>query len=95
MGNAVFCKEVHKALSGRGFLIIRQFLQIKVKRIAPNGKEILLPEKNLYGIGLGEGGMYGFSAETLQECCEIDAQTGKRLPREEGVHYQALAIHNR
>lgn len=52
---------------------------------------MLIPEKNIYGIVLGEGEWHSLSVESLQECCEHDAQTGNPLPPEEGVHYRCLA----
>ena len=85
-------RQLERALHGAGALIIRQFLYLSVKRKLQNGKEMLLPEKNLYGISLSRGFWCGMSAENLQECFEIDAQTGKPLPREEGVHYKSLAM---
>jgi hypothetical protein len=90
----LFCRELHRALHESGSLVIRQFLHLGIKRKLPNGKEMVLPEKNLYGIALAKGAWYGIEAECLKKCFEIDAETGKALSREEGVHYQSLAMYS-
>nr|VFK23212.1 MAG: hypothetical protein BECKLPF1236B_GA0070989_13452 [Candidatus Kentron sp. LPFa] len=84
----LFLAKLVNALHNGTALIIRQFLPVKVKRKLPNGQELWIPEKNIYAVVLGNGQWRGCTAEEVESCCNTDANTGKALLPEEGVHYQ-------
>ncbi|MFZ4099654.1 MAG: hypothetical protein ACOYKZ_04940 [Chlamydiia bacterium] len=88
----LFLAKLHRAMRGGGGLVIRQFLELRVKRTTPSLKEMWLPEKNIYIVGLGGNRWVGCSRAEVESCCETDAKTGQPLPKEEGVHYQHFGI---
>ena len=90
----VFNLKLQKALRDGGGMVIREFLPLKVKQRIPDGKEIWIPEKNLYGVYLGDQRWMGMSAEEVQHSHETDSATGKPIPREEGVHYKAFPLNS-
>lgn len=90
---ALFISKLAYSLENSGILVVREFLTVKTKKMLSSGKEIWIPEKNLYGIFLQEGSWFGLSAEALQECYRTDAKSGEVLPIEKGVHYRSLEMH--
>lgn len=85
----LFQAKLAKALRYSGGMIIRQFLSLRVKRKMPNGKELWIPEKNIYGVVLGNGRWFGMDIPNLKLACETDA-SGKPIPQEVGVHYKVF-----
>ncbi len=87
-----FLAKIAMALEEGGALIIREFLNVRTKKTLSSGKELWIPEKNLYGVVLTQGMWMGLSAESLQDFYRTDAKSGEILPREEGVHYRSLEM---
>ncbi len=83
----LFLAKLMNAFSGRGTIIIREFLPVKVKRVLSNGKEMWIPEKNLYGIVLQKGEWIGLSKEELQKCYARDTSSDSPIDQDEGVRY--------
>lgn len=73
-------------------MTIREFLPLRVKTKMPNGKEMWIPEKNLYGVTLMDGKWIGLNAEDVQIAHETDAVTNQPIPREPGVHYRDFPL---
>lgn len=83
-----FAAKLLRAMNEGGGLIIRAFLPFKVNRQAPDGKEMWLPEKELYGVFLGGGTWRGLNASTVREIHCLDPKTNQILEPEEGVHFR-------
>jgi hypothetical protein len=83
----LFRAKLVRALHEGGGLMICQFLPVKVQRRMPNGKLMWVPEKNLYGLYLGDGAVHPLRAEAVRDASCTDATTGAALEPEEGVHY--------
>lgn len=79
--------HLEAALAHGGGALLRQFLPMKVERLAPNGQAMWLPEKNLYGIQFGQGTYVLMDPELTRLSSNTDAVTGQPLPPEEGVHF--------
>jgi len=89
----LFKEKVTHALQHGGGMIIRQFLSIRTKRKMQNGKEMWIPEKNLYGVSLGNDDWIGMNIQDLKMVCESDAETGAPLNSNEvGTHYREFPI---
>ena len=89
-----FKAKIANALKSGGALIIRQFLSIRTKRKVTNGKEMWIPEKNLYGAILGNNNWLGIDSESLKKAYETDATTGQLIPHEVSTHYKSFPISN-
>ncbi len=93
----LFDAHLGAALEGGGALVIRQFLDIKVKAKvnwlggeadpSEEGKVVEVPMKAISMFRLFEGQALGVSSEQAKEASEVDAATGRRLPPEFGVVY--------
>ncbi len=88
----IFRVKLRRALAQQGGMIIREFLPFKVKKKMPNGKVMWIPEKNLYGVVLGQETWLGMSAADVQMSHQTDAKTGEFLKIEDGVHFKAFPI---
>ena len=75
-------------LKGTG-IIIRQFLDIKTKKII-NNKEIWIPKKKLYGFFLYLNNIFPTPKEDLEIACNTDAETGLPLEPENDVIYAEI-----
>ena len=88
----LFKEKLNKALQKGGGLIICQFLSIRTQRMTENGKEMWVPEKNLYGAILGNNDWIGMDIQSLKKAFETDATTELPLAREENTHYRNFPI---
>lgn len=70
-----------------GAVTVRQYLSIKTERLMPNGKKMWIPEKNVYGVFLGNETYVAVSARSMEHSHNTDAQTGQPLPAEPSVHF--------
>src|SRR5580700_9117867 len=69
----LFKAKLASALKNGGGITIRQFLSVRTKQKISNGKEIWIPEKNLYGAVLGNNNWIGMDIQTLKMAYETDA----------------------
>lgn len=88
----LFKAKLINALQNGGGMIIRQFLSVRTKRKMKNGKEMWIPEKNLYGAILGNNDWTGMDIQSLKRACETDATTGLPLDHEVSTHYRNFPI---
>ena len=84
----LFQLKLARAFVEGGGITIREFLPLKIRHKTPDGKELWIPQKNLYGATLGENRWEGLDAETLRQCYATDHRTGMPMPSEEGVFYK-------
>ena len=82
-----------KAISNKGIMVIRQFLNIKVERIIDNrGKKLWIPQKKIYGIMLGGGSWTPLSKERAEEVSVIEGvKPSKYLSNKADVEYSDLS----
>ena len=89
----LFKAKLTNAIQNGGGIIIRQFLSVRSKRKMPNGKEMWIPEKNLYGAILGNNDWIGMDIRSLKRAYETDATTGlSSTPHEGSTHYRNFPI---
>ena len=85
---AQFFSKLHRALDIGAGMIIREVLSLKTKQKMPTGKELWIPEKNIYGVFLGNQTWIGLSAEEVAQSYGAESQTGKSISCEENLHYK-------
>ena len=82
-----------RAITTKGIMVIRQFLNIKVERIIDNrGKKLWIPQKKIYGIMLGGGSWMPLSKERAEEVSIIEGvKPSKYLSNKADVEYSDLS----
>ncbi len=87
-----FLNHLHTAMMEGGGMTIRQFLDIRIKRRIANEEEMWIPEKNIYGVFLGNNDWKGIDADTMECHHNTDVTAGQPLSPEEAVHYKSFPI---
>ena len=85
----LFYKMLKNGFQKNAGIIVRQFLDIKLKRVI-NGKEIWIPNKKLYGFLLRANNIFIIPKDELEVACNTDKNTGLPLEPEEDVTYSRI-----
>jgi hypothetical protein len=83
---ALLKAKIDKALSKGGSLIVRQFLPLKVRKVADSGETLWIPRKKIYGFVLGSGGWSVVPAGELESSFLVDSE-GAPVPKEAHVTF--------
>jgi hypothetical protein len=85
----LFYTMLEKGVPEHAGIIVRQFLNIKIKRKI-NGKEVWIPQKKIYGFFAKSNNIFPLSKEEVELCCNTDAKTGLPLEPEEDVVFASI-----
>ena len=77
-------------LENGGGIIIRQFTKMTKDVETKDKRKISIPYKNIYGITLHKGQIIPLPVSEVEKACCTCSETGKTIPREEGVFFKRL-----
>ena len=88
----LFRTRLAAAFANAGSLIIRQLLPIKTQRDMPDGRQVWIPRKRIYGISIARGDWMPLSCEEMRWAHCIDCETGKPIAPEQDVSFDDFPV---
>lgn len=85
-------KHIKEGVTTGAGIIIRQYTKVTKDIVTNKNKISKVPYKNIFGLLIHNGNLIPLNSEQVKQACCTCAQTGKILPKEEGVFYKNLIL---